>query len=769
MYWILVLELVNMASVRSAMKNSLPRIDIKDKTTGKAIFTEDLPLPTGTAYCAILGSPYSHARILSIDTGNAERLPGVLAILTRKHLKGMDPYLHRQSSIPVNMTFIAVDKVRYDGEPVAAVAAESFSIAREALGLIEVEYEVMPAVFDPELAVKPEAPQLHDQFGSNKFGEYQWNWGDTQKGFAESDCIFEDRFVFPSLFHYPMENVGGCIAHFRSDRVELVAPIQHPFAERAEIAELFGLDAEMVRIHMPYIGGGFGAKELKQSHLIALWLSREIGRPVTTLPSAEESIRTDARHQIVYKLKTGLKNDGTLCAQEIEMLVDGGAYARVITQIVSRLAVGGGWGPYKIPNMRLIAHSILTNRVLPGAMRGLSKAQVSWAYETNYDHIARRMGLDPFEFRVKNFMRRGDVVAEGASLLDSDYDDMLRMAAEAIGWDGRTSQVSSEIKTATSSTELLRGRGLSTTFRHGYSEGANNYVNAIMNLQGRVKLLQSATEIGMGVYSVLAQLAAETLGIPIHKIDVSHADTDNPHSDGVASSRDTICMGTATQRACEDLKNELILAASMSKGGDPQEWRFEGGRVWHGEQDYAPEEIVADTSPRTGVVIGKGSWITPRRNNPFLGVVPHWETSTAAAEVEVDPETGEVRLLKLATVGDVGRAIQPVVCKGQLDGGAIMGLGNTFYEETVYRDGQFLNGDPLQYRLPVLEDIPEGLYSVLVENDDGPGPRGSKGMGQSGVATTAPAIGNAIYDATGVRIKDLPITPEKILRALGKL
>ena len=747
-----------------------PRVDAWEKVIGQATYTEDIPLPYGTAYGAILRSPYSHARIRNINAEEAERLPGVLAVLTREHLVDMDPYRHRPGfggDVPVNEAFIAINEVRYDGEPVAAVAAEDMAIAQEAIGLIEVEYEDLPALFDPRDAIAPEAPLVHESHGSNVVGEYRWGWGNVEQGFQESDSIFEGTYLFPSVFHNPMENIGGCIANFHGNEVELVAPIQHPFNARDEIAQFFGLERRQVRIRMPYIGGGFGAKELKSGHLIALWLSRKTGRPIVTIPAAEESFRNDARHQMVYKVKTGLKADGTLWAQEIDLLVNEGAYSHGLG--VTRLAVAGAWGPYKIPHIRMVGRSIYTNTVPAGSFRGLGKAQVTWGYESNLDHIARQLGIEPMEFRIKNFMRRGHVVVEGTTPLDTDYDDLLHRAAEAIQWDGKSNRLGPIITTPEVITKPLRGRGLSTTFRHGYLGGSNAHVTVMLDDRGRVKILHSAAEIGMGVYSVMARVAAESLGIPERRIDVSHPDTENPPSDGIGSSRDTVCMGNAVQAACEDLRRELLKVASICKGGDAEEWSLVGGRLWHGEQDYDIGEILAATRSISGVIMGTGAHISPRRDNPFMGTVPHWEVSAAAAEVEIDPETGQVRLLKYATVCDVGKAIHPVACKGQLDGGAVMGLGHAMYEEMVYENGQFANGEALQYRLPGMEDLPEHLTSVMVENGDGPGPQGSKGMGQASVSPVAPAIGNAIFDAIGVRIQDLPITPEKILRSLGKL
>jgi CO/xanthine dehydrogenase Mo-binding subunit len=745
------------------------RIDARAKVTGCAEYTEDLPLPFGTLHCAILPSPYSHARIRSIDARVAERLPGVVAVLTRDHLDGLDPFRRSHGrrlgdAISVADPFFAVDKVRYDGEPVAAVAAETAAIAEAAVRLIEVEYEELPPVFDPEQCLAPDAPLLHEEAGTNLADEYVWSWGDVERGFRESDRIFEDRYTFPSVFHHPMENIGGCVAEVRGGGISLLAPIQHLFEARDEIAHLFGLDPDGVHVRTPFIGGGFGGKELKSAHLIAVWLARRTGRPVCTLPSAEESMRTDSRHQMVYDVKTGVKADGTLWAQEIHLLSNEGAYPRGLR--VMRRAIGGAWGPYRIPHMRMVGRSVLTNRVPAGSFRSLGKAQVSWGYESNLDAIARAMGMPPLDLRLKNLMQRGDSIAEHASPLDADYGHLLESAAEAIGWDGRSA---SEHGAADGGERRrVRGRGLSTTFRHGYSGSDNSFATVTIDARGRVKISQTGVEIGMGVYNVLALVAARTLGVPLADIEVAHPDTNRPFSPGVASSRDTVCLGMAVQAACEDLKRELLDAAAGARGGRAEDWRLVEGKLWFGEQYATLAEIVRAMNP-AGVLLGKGVHRTPVADNPFQGAVPYWESSAAAAEVEVDCETGEVSLLHYATACDVGKAIDPAACRGQLEGGAVMGLGDTFYEETVYGDQQFMNGDPFQYRLPLLRDMPARLETVLVENGDGPGPEGAKGMGQTGVSPVAPAIGNAICDAVGVRLHDLPITPEKVLRALGKV
>ena len=740
------------------MSESLHRVDVREKVTGQAPFTEDVAAPSGTLFCAILRSLYSHARIRSVHTANARRLPGVRAVVSGQELDSTKGMAHRSRPI------IATDKVRFQGEPVAAVAADSLVIAQQALDLIEVEYEELPAVFDVREAVKPDAPLIHEERGTNHVGDFKFGWGDVDQGFRESDRIFEASYFFPTVFHYPLENIGICVAEARNDEIELFAPTQHPFTARREIAELFGIEPNKVRVRMPYVGGGFGSKELESEHIIAVFLARATGRPVQFVPSAEDSFRTTCRHSILWRAKTGVKSDGTLVSMALELLVDKGAYGGAGGSAVRAATLS--WGPYRFPHMRVVARSYNTNKVPSGAFRGVGRAQTTWGYESHYEMIARELGIDPLEFRLKNFYRRGEQVAEGTSPFDSDMDDLLSRAVHAIGWDGKSER--SAGKPRQKNGHVAKGKGMATTFRHGFSGTSETWVVVSADAGGNITVEQAGVEIGMGLYTMLTRVAAETLGIPDSQIRVTHPDTVHPYYHGVGSSRSTVSLGCAAEQACEDLKRELQKLGARLIGGRAEDWRFAGGRLLYGEKSFSIAEIVS-AGGSSYAVMGKGSYGTQRYNNPWQGVVPHWELSAAAAEVEVNTDTGEVRLLQYANVADVGKAIHPLSCKCQLDGGAIMGLGNTFYEEMVYRDGRMVNGSPLEYRLPLLGDLPEEFKSMMVENGDGPGPQGSKGMGQTAISPIAPAVSNAIYEAIGVRIRDLPITAEKVLRGLGKL
>jgi CO/xanthine dehydrogenase Mo-binding subunit len=741
------------------MAEDSDRIDARAKVTGKAVYTEDLDLPASTLSCGVLRSIHAHARIRSVNIEKAKQLPGVVAVVTSRHLGELSPYKHG------SQPFIAVDKVRYQGELVAGVAAENPVIARQAVELIEVDYEELPAVFDVREALKPDAPRVHEERGSNFVGDFKFGWGDVGRGFQQADRVFEGSYFFPTIFHYPIENIGVSVAEVRGDRIDLLAPIQHLFGARREIAELFELEPDQVLIRTPFVGGGFGSKELKNEHLVAIWLARETGRPVQFVASVEDSFTAGVRHSMVWRARTGVKFDGTIVAQEIELLVDKGAYGGAGGASVRGASLA--WGPYRIPHFRVVANSYYTNKIPATAFRAVGRAQTTWGYESHYDVIARELGMEPMDFRLKNFYRRGDQVAEGTSPFDSDMDDLLKKAVEAIGWDGKIKSVSSEPGEYVSS-RRARGRGMATGFRHGYSGTSDTWVSLKVDAKGKVKVLHTGIEIGQGLYTVLTRVTAQGLGIPENQVQISHPDTTLPFFHGVGSSRCTVSLGKATERACEDLKRELLEAAARIKGGRAEDWRFVEGRLWYGEQSFTMEDIVAALGSAV-VVMGKGSYGTPYYKNPWRGIVPHWNLSAAAAEVEVDLETGEVHLVQYSNVTDVGKAIHPLSCKSQLDGGAIMGLGNTFFEEMIYRDGQLLNGNPFQYRLPLLQDLPEKFLSLMVENQDGPGPNGAKAVAQTALSPIAPAVSNAVYEAIGARITDLPITPEKVLRALGKL
>ncbi|HEY6367185.1 MAG TPA: xanthine dehydrogenase family protein molybdopterin-binding subunit [Candidatus Binatia bacterium] len=748
-----------------------PRIDLKEKVTGQALYIEDLPDLPLTAYGATLLSPYSHAKILSVDAAEAERSPGVLAVLDREHLDGQNPRLklatHEHLKLTDDQDFIAIDKVRFDGELVAVVVAEDLRSAQRALEKIRIEYEPLAPIFDATQALAPGAPILHEERGTNLLLEDSLAWGDVDEGFRQAERVFEETYTSPSMFHHPMEHVGGCLAQYINGEVNLWLPTTSPMRDASEIAQFIGVEADKVRVRVPYVGGGFGSKILVPSIYASVFLSRKIGRPVRLVPSEEHSFRQNSRHAEVFKAKIGVKADGTLIALDVDLVVDTGAYTTGAATAAHNSVISA-WGCYRIPHLRIKGRCVYTNKVPAGHTRATGKIQTTWGIECTMDSVARQMDIDPYEFRKKNVLLRGDFVAKGTPSMDTDYPDLMQQAIAGIGWDGRSNLTLPE--KSTNGASWARGRGMALSLRHGSQGGGRAYAMATMDARGGVTIQHNAPEIGQGTHNLFSVIAVRTLDIPQNLIRVKSPDTavHLPFA-GVSAQRTTMQMGNAVHHACEKLKQELFSLAAQVKGGKPEEWRLIQGRLCWAETSFSIGEIIRTLGGNVVLkCVGYHSVRPTEKESVFAGM-DHWAPSAAAIELEVNVETGELRILRYSVIADAGKALHYPSAKAQVDGGAVMGFGHALFEETIYRDEQLQNGDPFQYRLPVMKDIPEVFYSSMLENEDGPGPFGSKGMSQTSIVTVAPAIGNAIYDAIGARVRSLPISPEKILRAMGKI
>jgi CO/xanthine dehydrogenase Mo-binding subunit len=761
-----------LTEVEGSKFSAQPRIDLRDKVTGQAQYIEDLPDLPLTAYGATLLSPYSHAKIVSIDCTDAEKSPGVLAVLDREHLDGQDPRLklapHEHFKLGDDQDFIAIDKVRFEGELVALVVAEDLRSAQRALEKIRVEYEPLPPVFDAVEALAPGAPILHEEHGTNLLLEDSLAWGDIDKGFGQADRVFEESYTSPSMFHHPMEHVGGCLAQFINGELNLWLPTSSPMRDGGEFAHFLGIEPDKVRVRVPYVGGGFGSKIPTPSHYAAVVLSRKIGRPVRLIPSEEHSFRQNSRHAEVFKAKIGVKADGTLTALDVDLVVDTGAYTTG-GATAAHNSVISAWGCYRIPHLRIKGRCVYTNKVPAGHARATGKIQTTWGIECTMDSVARQMGIDPYEFRKKNVLLRGDFVAKGTPSMDTDYLDLMQRAVAGISWDGRSNLAPSNLS-ATAGSRWVRGRGMALSLRHGSQGGGRAYAMATMDARGTVTIQHNAPEIGQGTHNLFSIIAARTLDVPQKEIRVKSPDTavHLPFA-GVSAQRTTMQMGNAVHNACEKLKQELFSLAAQVKGGKPEEWRLIQGRLCWAETSFSIAEIIKVLGG-SGVLkcVGYHSVRPMEKESAFAGM-DHWAPSAAAIDLEVNAETGELRILRYSVIADAGKALHYPSAKAQVDGGAVMGFGHALFEETIYQEGQLQNGDAFQYRLPVMKDIPEVFYSSMLEKEDGPGPFGSKGMSQTSIVTVAPAIGNAVYDALGVRVRSLPITPEKILRAMGKI
>lgn len=734
----------------------VPRIDAYDKVTGRAAYVGDLEIP-GMVHGLILRSPWPHARVLSIDASEAEGLPGVLGVLTRDHLGGIDPYF---GSVVRDRPIVAMDKVRYQGEPVAAVAARDLATAQEALELIRIEYEELPLVSDTEEALVPGSPALHE---TNLCAEHHYDWGDVEEGFAQSDRVFEDTFTFPMVYHYALEPHTS-IGQYTNQGITVWSTAQHPFLVRGDLARMFGFSLHQVRIIVPYLGGGFGSKSYTKMEPLAVALSKVAGRPVRLALSVEEAFKTVRRHAARCTVKTGVKLDGTFVARECLIHLDTGAYADngplVANRAGERIA-----GPYRWPNLKVSSSAVYTNSTPAGSFRSIGAPQAAWASESQVDIIAADLGLDPLEIRLKNMLARGEEVRKGRRPLDGDPAAGLRSAAQAVAWSGKEEPGSAE----NDGTGLVTGKGLGCNLS-GVGSSPTSTALVRMHVDGTLTVLVGTTELGQGSRSAMAQVVSQELTVPMGDVDVISSDTSMvPYDRSTGSSRSTTLMGLAVQDGAIEVKDQLLELAALHFESPVEELSIEEGQVVRqGESISFGALIQEEFGGVAGELMGRG-YVTPRRHGGRLAQSPvFYEVGISAAEVELDQETGAIRIPHYVSVADVGKAINPQQCEGQDEGAAMQGLGHTLFEEMLYEDGQLLNPNLIDYKVPTFAELPDKLETILIENGDGPGPFGSKGLGEGGIVAAGPAVANAIFRATGVRIKELPLTPERVWRALRR-
>jgi len=751
----------------------VPRIDALDKVTGKAVYCADIELP-GMLYGAVLRSPLAHAEITDLETSAAWKVPGVKAVVTGKDF----PFIF--GTMIKDEPFLAIDRVRYIGEPVAAVAADSEAAAQEAVEKIIVKYNPLPAVFDPREALRKEAVVIHADMvsyygsrfysaipGTNICTVRKYALGDIDKGFADSDEIFEDEFYIHAVAHTPMETHVGIAQFYEEDGgLSVWSPTDGPHRRAKEISDALSIAENKVRIISPYSGGGFGGKGNLVAEAVAISLAKFAkGRPVKVVFSREEELSaSQTRIAAFIKLTTGVKKDGTLIARKAELLWDNGAYSSKAPDVAVRGALAI-FGPYRIPHLELFSRLVYTNKEISGAYRGYGTTQVAMACESQMDIIAAGLGMDPLEIRLKNIYMEGDKYINGQVLRGVGLKDTLEKACAEISWD--------ETKKPPQG-NLRRGKGVAVTIK-GTATPTNSGCFIKVHHDGSVVVICSSVEVGAGQKTVLAQIAADSIGVPVASISVPHSDTSySPYDFGVTSSRTTFHMGNAVRLAGQKARQKIIdLAAGVLDTNADRLDLIEGRIVEKkGNHQFTIKDIMTRKyGGRGGSILAEGQY-TPEGSH-LLKASPgvekmssiFWKFATHAAEVEVDVETGIVKVLKVVAAHDVGKAINPIGCEQQIEGAVIMGLSNTLYEEFKMENGRILNDTLADYKLATTQELPE-IVCILVESVQEEGPFGAKGIGEPAAAPTAPAIANAIYDAIGVRIKALPITPEKILAAL---
>ena len=790
-------------------------VDAAEKTTGAGKYTDDLSVP-GMLVGKILHSPYPHARIKRIDTTRAGKIDGVVAVVIGKDAPnpyGILPVGHDEHAL-------ALDKVRYVGDNVACVVATSEAVAEKALELIDVEYEVLPAYFDPEESMKAQSDLIHDNKPNNLEKDYHHVFGDPDRGFAEADEVLEARFIANEVTHAAMEP-HSTLASFEVDphtgkpgRLTVWSSTQVPYYLQHKLSLVLEMPMQQIRVIKPLVGGGFGGKsEVIPLEIIAAVAARKAQAPVKITYTREEVFWAHrGRPRTIIDLKTGVKKDGRISAVKARVVQDGGAYCSygVVTILYSGALLGA---LYDIPNIQYDGYRVLTNKPACGAMRGHGTVNVRFAFESQLDELAAQIGMDPAEIRQRNLLRPPCITVNGLRVQSYGLPECIQKTVERSGWNQRKGNLS-------------KGRGLGIACSHYVSGAANSIirsdmphstVNIKIDRDGGVVVYTGASEIGQGSDTMTAQIAAETLGCSLSRVRVIAADTDlTPIDIGSYSSRVTFMAGNATLRAAEDVKKRIAAAAAKKMACGPSDLVFHEDRVVR-KDDAAglPEELAAkssgpsqepsvsgrvegqilrgslqqkrkDEGPKDsmtfeeavvaaidfhGALTGTGSYAPPqearggKHKGAGVGPSPAYSYSAQVAEVSVDEETGEVTVHKVWAAHDCGRALNPVSVEGQIIGSVWMGMGQALTEEMVWKDGMLMNPGLLEYRSPSSVESPE-VEPIIVESIDPEGPFGAKECSEGSLAATIPAIANAIYDAVGVRLHESPFTPERVLAAM---
>jgi CO/xanthine dehydrogenase Mo-binding subunit len=738
---------------------STVRKDGLAKVTGAAQYLDDVVVPNVT-FAALVRSPYAHARIVGVDATAARAVPGVLAALTTDDLGELGTRCF--GSYTKDQPVLARGVVRFEGEPIAAVVASDARTARTAAALVDVLYEERACVVDPTRASAPGAPLVHETPpplgrqgrwpavpGTNICARVVIEQGDVAAGLAEADVLVERTYTFPRVFHYTLEP-HGAVASVTADELTVWTNTGHPYQLRQELADMFAVPLNRIRVIVPYVGGSFGGKSFPKLEPLAAALSWRVGRPVKILNGVEGSMRINRRNGAVCHVTLGFRRDGVLTVKRALVLLDTGAYADSGPLVADKASVRM-LGPYRVPHYRIEVQAVYTNTTPAGSYRSIGGPQTVWASESAMDEAAETLGMDPVELRLTNIVARGEPVRPELRPMDADLADDLKRLAKTM-----------ELVEGARATTRLVGRGVGVAIANPAELPISTSI-VRLHYDGSVTVLCATVEVGQGLHTVLAQIAAEELGIDQAHVTVLSPDTRYaPYDWSTGASRGTAIVGSAVQRACRDIKEQLAALAAETAGVSAGDVTVGGGVVRVGDRTLDYAQVVRDWFGRpAGEVIGRGYVRT-------LGPSPaFWEIGMGGVEVEVDHETGEVRLLSYTALADVGRAINPRQVEAQDVGAFMMGLGHTLFEEMAYSEtGSLLNPTMLEYRVPLVTDLPDVVETILVENADGTGPWGAKGMGEGGGIPVAPAVANAIARATGVRMRELPLTPERVWRAL---
>lgn len=698
------------------------RVGGLDRVTGQQAYVADIHLED-ELHVALVTVDHARARIRAIDTTAALSAPGVRAVLTAADLPSPMPRFGPQFR---DRPVIAVDEVHYHGEPVAAVAADTRDAAEAAARLVRVDCESLPAVFTIEAALAPDAPLVQDPAlrpgdplaGTNVLREHHYGWGDVDAAVPEAEVIVEGTYEFPMVTQFAIEP-HAFLAAPDGDGIAVWSSIQHPYWLQRIMAGVLDLPLDKVRVHAPDPGGAFGGKQHAKYEPIVAFLALRTGRPCRLVLSLEETFQAVRRGASSVHVRTGFRADGTIVFRDIRAEYLIGASADIADRTVGKGSYTSN-GPYAVPAVRIFARSVLSHTVPSTAFRGFGNPQQIWAVESNMDEAAGILGIDPLELRLRNLAPKGHDFIPGDTPADGDWAVAVRRAADLIGWGEPVPPG--------------RGRGIAVGLKSGPTTGLSN-ARVHRRADGTAVLYSGTSDMGQGARTIFAQVVAQELRIPLERVEVVMGDTAIvPYDQQTSASRSTVFMGRAVQRACQDVVRQLEAMA------DPAEADVVG--VGEAHKDADP-------------------------SHPLGGTAAFFEFNATAVEVEVDRETGDVTVTRHVTVSDVGRALNPMQVRGQDEGAAIMGLGHTLMEHYILdEEGRIRNLGAIDYRIPTSMDLPHSLDSDIVEHGDGPGPYGAKGMSEGALLPVAPAVAAAVRAATGVVIRDLPLTPERVWRAL---
>ncbi len=756
----------------SVFGKSLPRIDTWVKATGEVKYLDDIKM-SGMLFGKILRSPHAHARIVNIDKAGAEKLYGVRAVITAVDTPGIKFSFFKALADKLPL---CKDNVRYVGDEVAAVAADNLETAEEAVQLIKVEYEVLPAVFDPEEAMRPDAPLIHTDRESNVAFEGHKSFGDIEKGFFESDYIFEDRYVTSKVTHCCLET-HGCIAYFdQLGMLTIRAPHQASHTARQELARILDIPLSKVKIIQTTVGGGFGQRlvtDMKEP--VAAILSRITERPVKIVNTREEEFSTArTRYPYIIDLKTGVRKDGKILARQAKVIVDNGAYN---DKGPATLNYAGECFSilYNVPHIKYDGYGVYTNKQFGTAFRGFGNPQLHFAMEGQLDDIAEKLSMDPKELRLRNANKSGEEVASGAKITSCGFTDCINQAVEKFGWKEKRA------KNFYLGDGRYRGIGMAAMIHTGaggrfYSYAATDTFVKLSE-DGMVTVISPAAEIGQGATMVIAQITAEVLGINPTEITVINNNTEiTPYDLGAWGSRTSFICGNAAKSAAEEVKKEVMTAAGKMLDKSPRALEAKEGEIYvkdHPDLFVAFKKAVEFAITRLGYPLsGRGRYYDPLAPQVALDRkyghhLPTFAFACQVVELEVDTLTGQVKIIKVTAAHDTGRTINPMMAEGQIEGSVLQGLGYALTEECVEQEGNLLNPNFADYKIWTALDSPS--YDViLIESIDPDGPFGAKGIGEPGLVPMPAAVANAIYHATGVRFKQLPLNQERIFFGLNQ-